>query len=428
MDKLNSKTVLSVLLVILITTFLLRFIMLGQAVYGDGIYYFAYTRSLVKDYDLHFENELEHRYGPDTNNTNKMLDPSEFLPDTPTNHVSNKYPVGPGLFWVPIFSIAEISANIINLFYKDFPNNGYSNIYQVTVGLFNVFAAFLGLVFLYKTLVHFFDKTISILTIIATSLGTNLFYYTALDVINSHPLSFLFGSIYFYIVFKKNNSDKALILGFLSGILALLRTQDIIFIFFTFVYIFFQNLPYRNRLINILLSGSIFSVVFLIQMLSWKIIYGSYLALPYISGEEGFYFLTPHLLEVLFGLKVGLFIWTPFYLLSAVGLFMAFKKIPKIIPLFIIIQIYIISSWTGWSQGESFGIRMIISILPLFCIGFAHLIQKLKLKYSVSLIALLIIFNFSAIFYFLVFSQNPTVDRGKNTQERVFEEINKLFR
>lgn len=425
----NKKIVFTAILIFFSLIFLLRYLIIGQAVYGDGIYYYAYTRSLVKDRDLHFENEFEHRYGPDTNNNILEIEPSEFSPDTPTNYVSNKYPIGAGLLWIPAFSIAEIVANIINRFDSNFPNTGYSNIYQISVGLFNISMVVLGFIILYKTLLLFFKKTVSTISILAVSLGSNIFYYSAIDAINSHPLSFLFGTIYFYVLFRGNKfKEKFIILGFVSGILALIRTQDIIFIAFTIIYLLFSKYSLKEKLVNLLTSNLVFIAVFTIQMLVWKIIYGSYLALPYISGNEGFDFLKPHFLEVLFSLKIGLFIWTPFYLISVIGLIISYKKIPKIVPLFIVAQIYLISSWSGWSQGESFGIRMLISILPLFCIGFAQLIQKLKLKYSVGLTILLIIFNFTAIFYFLVFTQNPTIDRGKNTQEKIFEEIYKLFR
>lgn len=424
----NKKIVFAAILIFFPLIFLLRYLIIGQAVYGDGIYYYAYTRSLVKDRDLHFENEFEHRYGPDTNNNILEIEPSEFSPDTPTNHVSNKYPIGAGLLWIPAFSAAEIVANIINQFDSSFPNTGYSDIYQINVGLFNISLVVLGFIVLYKTLLLFFKKTVSMITILAVALGSNIFYYSAIDAINSHPLSFLFGTIYFYVFFKDKFSEKFIVLGFVSGILALIRTQDIIFIAFTIIYLLLNKNSLREKIINLLYSSIVFIVIFTIQMLSWKIIYGSFLALPYISGNEGFDFLRPHFLEVLFGLKVGLFIWTPFYLISVIGLIISYKKIPKIVPLFIVIQIYLISSWSGWSQGESFGIRMVISILPLFCIGFAQIMQKLNLKYSVGLTVLLIIFNFTAILYFLIFSQNPTINMGKNTQEKAFEKIYKLFR
>lgn len=424
----NKKIVFTAILIFFSLIFLLRYLIIGQAVYGDGIYYYAYTRSLVKDRNLHFENEFEHRYGPDTNNDIREIEPSEFSPDTPTNHVSNKYPIGAGLLWIPVFSIADVVANIINQFDSNFPNTGYSDIYQVSVGLFNISMVVLGFNVLYKTLLLFFKKTVSIISILAVTLGSNIFYYSAIDAINSHPLSFLFGTIYFYVLFKDKFKQKFIILGFVTGILALIRTQDIIFIAFTILYLLFSKYSLKEKLLNLLTSSLVFTVVFTVQMLSWKIIYGSFLALPYISGNEGFDFLKPHFLEVLFSLKIGLFIWTPFYLISVIGLIISYKKIPKIVPLFIVAQIYLISSWSGWSQGESFGIRMLISILPLFCIGFAQVIQKLKLTYSAGLTVLLIIFNFTAILYFLIFTQNPTINMGENTQEKAFEQIYKLFR
>ena len=40
--------------------FLVRFHVIGFGVYGDGLGYFAYDRSLVFDHDLNFQNEFNY--------------------------------------------------------------------------------------------------------------------------------------------------------------------------------------------------------------------------------------------------------------------------------------------------------------------------------------------------------------------------------
>lgn len=424
----NPKLILGFIAMFFLFVFLSRYLIIGQAIYGDGIYYYAYTRSIVKDGDLNFENEYEHRYGPDTNNSKQELEKSEFAPDTQTGHLANKYPIGPGLIWIPVFSIADAAANVLSNYYKDFPNTGYSDIYQISVGVFNVLTVFLGLIILYRLLLVYFSSKTSLLTIIAVALGSNLFYYSAIDAINSHPLSFVFASVYFLTFFKKGVKDKHIILGLTSGILALIRTQDIIFILFTVLTIATEKTGFKEKIKKSILSILVFSFVFIIQLLSWKLIYGSYFALPYISSNEGFNFLEPHIVELFFSSKIGLFIWTPIYIISAIGFILTNKKFPNVVYFFIIAQVYLISSWSGWTQGESFGVRMLISVLPLISIGIAAFIDRIRPLTALILVFFLIIFNLSAILYFLLVAQNPTIDRGGNTQDRAMDKIEHLLR
>jgi len=61
------------------------------AVFADGRFYYAITRSLVKDFDLKFANEYE------------VLDVEPSF--THNDYVWNKYPPGAPLMWVPLFFI-----------------------------------------------------------------------------------------------------------------------------------------------------------------------------------------------------------------------------------------------------------------------------------------------------------------------------------
>jgi len=55
--------------VVLVGMFLGHFWLVGQAVYGDGRYYWAAARSMWIDHDLYLKNELRHHYSPVSNNT-----------------------------------------------------------------------------------------------------------------------------------------------------------------------------------------------------------------------------------------------------------------------------------------------------------------------------------------------------------------------
>ena len=56
------------LYVFAILIFLLHFSFSGQAIYGDGIDYWAYLPTIYFDHDLDFKNQFRHIYSPVNNN------------------------------------------------------------------------------------------------------------------------------------------------------------------------------------------------------------------------------------------------------------------------------------------------------------------------------------------------------------------------
>ncbi len=231
-------------------------------------------------------------------------------------------------------------------------------------------------------------------------------------------------------------------LGIIIGALALSRTQD--FIFLTAIladnisYIF--NNRYKIVTLKTFFIGNLLLVLGIIiafspQLLSWQIMYGDFFHMPYTAGNEGFNLVKPHIVNVLINQKTGLFIWTPIYAFMIFGLFILFKK-NRLLSLYSLmiftIQFYLISSWSGWSQGESFSIRMLISTLPFLSLGLASLFESIYKKFGkITLITfsiILILFNFYSILNFMLFVKSPTYDRGINTREIIIQKINEDFK
>ena len=384
--------------IVLSCIFLLHYKIVGQAVYGDGRFYWAYLRSAVKDHDLDLRNELNREYSPKANNT---LQEKPFE----KKQIFNWFPIGASISWLPSFGIADGLANILHRASPSFPNNGYSDIYQIMVGLQNVLFVSVGIMLLYRLLASYFKPFISYLAIILVLFGTNLLYYGGVDVINSHQFSFFMSSLFLYYWAKTNRKRKATdwtILGAILGFMAMARTQDGIF-GLLLLDVFFQKNTVLEKIQNVLLSGIVFLIVFSPQMFMWKYVFGSYIVSPYFQG--GFNFLLPHFLEVLFNARNGLFIWTPLYILCFIGMF-AFRK--RFLPFMLIslAQLYLIMSWSGWNQGESFSIRMMITGLPYLAFGLAVIIKaaikKLNIFWFISLYSFFILYNIISIFRFLL--------------------------
>lgn len=414
--------------------FLIRYALVGQAVYGDGIYYYSYTKSLIKDKDLHFANELGHHWSPSNNNTLIEDLPDNIIQRTGTNMVPNKYPIGAPIVWLPVFSLTDLFAHTLHQLNPNFPNNGYSDIYQISIGLFNVGLITWGIMLLVKFWNQFFSlKTIWLATAIVL-LATNLIYYGAFDVINSHPLSFLLSMLLLDQWWKLSYQKRWqswFKLGIITGILAMTRTQHLIFPILICLESIFKLGIKQSKNILIMLASAI--ITFSPQLLVWYYLYGKIIS-PYLLTNEGFNFFKPHLIELFFNPQAGLLIWTPVYGLAIFGLIKYHQKNPvlsKICLLVFVSQVYLISSWSGWSQGESFGIRMLINTLPFLTGGLAFLLEKWQTKISrnliYSFIFFLISYNFLSIAYFQFFWQSPTFDKGIITQEQRWLKFKQLI-
>lgn len=349
--------------------YLLHAFFLHKTVYGDGIYYYSYLRSMVVDHDINFQNEYAH-FGISQ-------------PTTPTGFLSNVYAIGPALFWLPFYLP----------FHFLIKGNGYEFSYQLLIGFINVGYAISGLVLLYRLLTKFFYEKISTLAMIGIALSTNLFFYGSLDTVNSHAITFFLAvSIISRVVERR----ETFITGILIGLLSLVRSQEAIFLL-----LFFFTYP----LFDILKAGVGTLVGFIPQFLTWQILYGTFIKSPYLDPYHYFDFLHPHLLDVLFSPNNGLLLWTPIIGIALIGLFLSsFPKQLKRIPfsLLLFTECYLIASWSFWWQGASYSGRMFISVLPILAFGLTAILKKLSLNHQIILISIFSLVNIGAIFYFLI--------------------------
>jgi hypothetical protein len=142
-----------------------------------------------------------------------------------------------------------------------------------------------------------------------------------------------------------------------------------------------------------------FLLLFFPQIVAWHTVYGFWFTSPYLFGGEGFSILTPHILEVLFNLKTGLFTYTPLLLLGFFSFFLHWKFKPKLklFLLFIVLtQLFLISTWSTWWQGASYGCRMFIGMLPLLIFPFMEFFSSINKK----------IYRMNAVIGILIFASS----------------------
>jgi hypothetical protein len=326
---------------------------LNKTVYGDGVYYYSWVQSAVIDHSVSFPHD-------------------------------NKFSVGPAILWAPSYLLVH---SVIR-------GNGQSLPYQLAVGFTGVCSALFGLLLLWRLLQKYFSNTVSIMTVAAVAGATNLLFYGSLDTVNSHALSFFTAVVFLTLIMQKKKYWVAI--GAVLGFLGMIRTQDFLF------GILLIPLVKKNNLFKILVGAL---AVFSPQLIAWQLVYGKFWVSPYLTGTEGFNFLRPHILGVLFGLQNGLYLWTPMTLLATIGLIT--KKRFLLLSAFLL-ELLLVASWSTWWQGASYSGRMFVSTLPILAFGIAYIFSWLtqykwtQLYFLLTIVLPLSVINTMLIAFFLL--------------------------
>jgi len=360
---------------------------------SDAKGYYAYLPAIFIYDDLNFgfykEVEVENAY-----DSTLIYDYRAYY----DGHFINKYYVGESILISPFFLTAHLFSSWLG-----YPADGYSRLYIIALTIAALFYLMLGLIALRKTLLLFNMTELNILiSLSAIVFGTNLFYYSVGEVGMSHVYSFSMISIFIYHIAKyfQNFHTKHIIYGaVLLGMIILIRpVNGIVLLSVPFlaqskVGLRAGFLKYINK--PILVLGSIGFVILLasVQLIIYKIQTGSFFVYSYTN--EGFNFCSPEIINFLFSYKKGFFLYTPLCLFSLIGFIFLIKDRFKFISLFVflLLTIYMLSSWWKWYYGGSFSSRVMVDFLPYFGILLSIFYKGLsKLKLRLLYIALIVLF------------------------------------
>jgi hypothetical protein len=375
---LQTKYVFGLIFVFSLCVFLAHTVITKTAIFADARFYFAYTHSLVKDCNLDLKNEyIDLNIGTVFTNT----------------VVSNSYPPGVSLFWIPLYQNADALTRIIGA-----NNQGYGFIYQLSVALTNIFLGVFGLYLIYRLLTKYFSEKVSLLTAIFLFGATNLLFYISVEPINSHAASFFISSLFVFYFLKKEakkEKDYYLALGLLGGIAGLIRTQDLLILILPLIQILYNSKKdFKAQLTGYLQLVIGAFIGFLPQILLWKYFFNTFWFSPYLN--TGFNLLKPQVFHVLFNTQNGLFTLTPIIAVSFIGLFLIKKRLNTICfysLIYFLIQLYLISSWKAYFQGGSYSIRMLITTYPLLSFGLAGFISRIIKRYSEKFVLTLLLLS-----------------------------------
>ncbi len=338
---------------------------------SDGKGYYGYLTALFiyHDLDYKFIESYESKYYP----SNRSVFKDYRV--TIDGKIVNKCFPGIAILWLPFFLLAHFLSYLFG-----YPADGYSIIYQYSIAIAALFYFWLACKILMRFLIRLgaADKLASFITILI-ALGTNLAFFTIIESSMSHVYSFFLITAFIYAVFRffeSGNSRWVVPGALLLAMIILVRPTNGLVILLVpamaskshpFSLPGMLKRPYlgRNLVYGILLMAFLFSL----PMLMWHHQADRWLVYSY--GSESFQFTEPHFFSILFSYNRGWFVYTPIAFISLAGFIGIWKKDRSRffwIAGFLLLFIYLLSSWWMWYYASKCGQRAFIDIYVLIAI------------------------------------------------------------
>ncbi len=298
----------------------------------------------------------------------------------------NKYYCGTAVAQLPFFLIAHAASHA-----GSYEPDGYSKLYPISICIATLFYLLIGLLYLNSILDLYKIKEIhKCLVLTIAVFGTNLFYYTVGEPGMSHVFSFAFITMFIYyakLFFTSSMAKLLLVMGALLGIIVLIRPVNGLIVFVlpflagdiqSLKQGFFQAMRNKRHLVA---GFCLFVAVLSIQLIYYKLSTGDFLVYSY--ADEGFNFLEPHIFDILFSYKKGLFLYTPIFLISLMGIYYLWKSSNfefYSMALFLFLIVYVFSSWWIWFYGGSFSSRVFVEYIAIFMVLLAIALSRIESK------------------------------------------------
>lgn len=295
----------------------------------------------------------------------------EYVNRTPDGTL-NKYFCGTSVMMAPWFALGHFAFADPSR-----PRDGFT-IYELTaismgawfyllVGMLALRALFLGLAVR--------DGVVT-WTLLGLGLGTTLLQYAALQPGWSHVNSFCAVSLFLLLVHRLARGASpwwTVAAAALFGLIVLIRPVNALVLLAVPVVTGADTLSLLRRCFQkpLILAAAIIAggLVIAIQPLLWHLQTGHWFEWGYKG--EGFHWDRPEMFKVLFGFRRGLFLWTPFWLLAALCVFLLWKRdrVRSIAALvYWGVNTWLISSWWIWYYGSGFGSRVFIDHYPVLLV------------------------------------------------------------
>ena len=388
---------------------------------SDEIKYFVALRSLYFDHDLNYENEYAHFIERDPVAHAGLVPLRDEV--TPTGYRLNDAPIGSALLWTPFYVVADTFVLAARLVGFDIPRDGYSWPYVFAVSFGSLFWGILGLFITYRLCREYADAISSRAALIGIWLASPVVFYLYVTPPMAHANS-LFAVALFLFIWLQTRQERQLfgwvVLGASAGLMVLVRELNWLFLLAPAVDELAEawdthrtarieaRLDSRSvvatwwrrslpRVRGSLLCGFLILVVASPQFYVYRTLHGTFGPTPFVVDKFERYPI--HAMEVLFSGFHGLFSWTPITLFGVLGLVALWRRDARVALALAVVfaaQVVVIGSYDTWWGGASFGARRFINCTPIFALGLAVPLDRLRPAthtVAVAAIVLLIVWN-----------------------------------
>lgn len=316
----------------------------------------------------------------------------------------NIFHIGVAILEAPFYLIADLLAPAFG-----FKQDGESDIYMYFLGIGASFYLGSGMYFMQRFLSAYFEWKVVITAILMIFFGTNLYYYSAIEVGMSHVYSFFLFSVFMFLSQRFHQNQQyftAIWIGLVAGLILVIRPNNGIIVL---TLIFFGVDSFRaigkkfrwwirNYRHVLLMLSAVFFVAFF-QMLYWHHVSDKWIMFSYGQLGQQFFWTKAVMGKVLFSPQNGFLVYAPIMIFGLAGLVWGGIKKNRSYLLNLLIWIlawYIFASWWCWWFGGAYGHRAFIEYFVLLFPGMAWIIIKLDrnkwTKWSFYAVALLLIF------------------------------------
>ena len=391
--------------------------------YGaDEIKYFAHLRSAYFDYDLHFENEYAHFIDRDPVAHAGLVPYRDEV--TATGRRLNDGPIGSALLWAPFYVVADLLVVAARVAGSEVPRDGYSWPYVWAVCLGSLFWGTIGLFLTYRSCREYADAQSSTAALVGIWFATPVVFYLYITPPMAHANS-LFAVSLFVFIWLQTRDERQLIewaaLGVSAGLMVLVRELNWLFLLAPAVDELGEAWDaYRvARIESSLQARGLLStwwrrfaprvrgwaamglpllLVVTPQLIVYRLLHGTFGPTPFVVDK--FEPWPVHAVSVLLSGFHGLFSWSPITLVGVLGLLALARRNGRValaLALVFAAEVAVIGSYDTWPGGASFGARRFINCTPIFAIGLAALLDRLRPtghRVAVAGIVLAIVWNF----------------------------------
>lgn len=354
---------------------------------SDGKYFYQYLVSAVTDGDFDFTNQYRlPKYPWMVTEIDHYAFKEKVSPRT--GRPANIFWPGTALLWLPFFAVTWTLGTLLNAAGFAVDMNPFGKWFQYGVMLAGPVCAVLALALLGRLVarLQFVSASASRLALALVLFASPLYYYTVFEPSMSHVYDLLAFVAYLLAVLRwveRGRWSDLAVLSLAGGLFILIRAQNAATVGLFSLVLFFLPAPLqRGRR----LAGSALPLllgVLPILALNRYLYGGAFVVQGAGSSLDP---LHPRVLEVLFSARNGLFSHHPLLLFGLAGFVWLLASSPAGLPRWFlgtllgafVVQVWVNASTHDWWGGDSFGQRRLLSSLPLFAVGLAFLLEKVR--------------------------------------------------